>query len=235
VSDRTARGLFLEAVLIVGSILLAFAIDAWWEDQELRQIERDLLAGLHADFLINRDRLANAREVHEADRAAAMSLQELTRPGERQPGVTIPPAMLIEMITWRSYDPLLGTLNSAIASGNLRLIQNSELRSALAGWIDLVEDLNEEELIDRDHAERFQWIVYDYIPMLTVQYDLGYAPRPSTGAPDWEGLLANPLTENFAVGRTVMIFNTLNELDGVEAELNRILGLLEQELGPNGP
>jgi hypothetical protein len=35
--------LIIEAFVIVGSILLAFAIDAWWEDRSERQLEQELL------------------------------------------------------------------------------------------------------------------------------------------------------------------------------------------------
>jgi hypothetical protein len=44
------KRLFAEAAAIVLSILLAFAIDAWWEDRGDRQTELLLLQRLKADF-----------------------------------------------------------------------------------------------------------------------------------------------------------------------------------------
>jgi hypothetical protein len=40
----------IEGVVIVGSILVAFGIDAWWQDRAERQAERDALAGLLRHF-----------------------------------------------------------------------------------------------------------------------------------------------------------------------------------------
>ena len=51
------KRLSVEALAIVGSILLAFAIDAWWEERLDRQIERNDLERLHAEFIRNRDRM----------------------------------------------------------------------------------------------------------------------------------------------------------------------------------
>jgi len=39
-----------EAVAITTSILLAFAIDAWWEDRQLRRDEQQVLMGLQREF-----------------------------------------------------------------------------------------------------------------------------------------------------------------------------------------
>lgn len=42
--------IFVESVAIVGSILLAFAIDAWWDDQQERKQEQVYLGALHQEF-----------------------------------------------------------------------------------------------------------------------------------------------------------------------------------------
>lgn len=48
------KRLTIEAAAIVASILLAFAIDAWWEDRQNRQEEQQVLQGLHTEFEENR-------------------------------------------------------------------------------------------------------------------------------------------------------------------------------------
>ena len=42
-----------ESVVIVGSILLAFAIDAWWADRQVRAEEQRILLSLTAEFEFN--------------------------------------------------------------------------------------------------------------------------------------------------------------------------------------
>ncbi len=44
---------FVEGVVIVASILLAFGIEAWWEGVQERQEEQEALRGLASDFAIN--------------------------------------------------------------------------------------------------------------------------------------------------------------------------------------
>ena len=41
---------FVEGVVIVGSILLAFGIDAWWDERQDRAVEQALLTGLVEDL-----------------------------------------------------------------------------------------------------------------------------------------------------------------------------------------
>ncbi len=41
---------FVEGVVIVGSILLAFGIDAWWEERSDAALEQRLLISLLAEF-----------------------------------------------------------------------------------------------------------------------------------------------------------------------------------------
>ena len=42
---------FIEGVVIVGSILLAFGIQAWWDGLQEREEEREVLIGLEAEFV----------------------------------------------------------------------------------------------------------------------------------------------------------------------------------------
>jgi len=48
------KRLTLEATAIVGIILLAFTIDAWWEERQGRHEEQQILQGLHAEAEENR-------------------------------------------------------------------------------------------------------------------------------------------------------------------------------------
>ncbi len=47
----------IEAAAIVGSILLAFSIDAWWEERHERIDETEQLARLHVEFTRNIERI----------------------------------------------------------------------------------------------------------------------------------------------------------------------------------
>jgi len=69
------RRILAEGVVIVVSILLAFAIDAWWDETRERGREKTVLAGLRSEFEANRTRLMANLAEHEGTRAAAVSLK----------------------------------------------------------------------------------------------------------------------------------------------------------------
>ena len=73
-SGKTWRRLATEMVAIVGSILLAFAIDAWWDDVQLRQDERAALQQLREEFQSNADAIHSARDSRERARGLLDSL-----------------------------------------------------------------------------------------------------------------------------------------------------------------
>ncbi len=44
---------FVEGVVIVGSILLAFGLQAWWGERQERRAEQELLLNLQGEFSAN--------------------------------------------------------------------------------------------------------------------------------------------------------------------------------------
>ena len=221
----------LEAVMIVVSILLAFAIDAAWDGREERQREHDLLVTLKADFERNHELLAEARAIHGSYRDAALDFLATSAPGEEIPaGVGVSDATLLGLVSWHTYDPAVGSLNSAIASGQLALVRDDRLRVALAGWVDSVEDLNELEVVDRGHAQSFADVAFDLVPFRSAVFRLGGAPeveRESTAEADHAALLTSLRAENVAMNRVAEIGFIMGDMDRVEREIGEILDLLE--------
>lgn len=224
----------LEAILIVGSILLAFAIDAAWDSREESSREQELLQALKVDFEHNRELLAEARRAHENYRRAAVDFLALSRPGtDIDPSATVPGGVMFGLVSWFTYDPALGSLDSAISSGQIALIESRPLRTALAGWMDSVEDLKELEIVDRGHAHRFTQVAFEYVPFRTLSQPVipeGDARRPSTAKGDYAGLLVSLMAENVAANRVAEITFILQDIDRVEDELERILDLIDAEL-----
>ena len=59
--------LLSEMVLIVASILLAFALDSWWDERKDRAEEAEILHGLQQEFLLNRSLLQSRVDQHGSD------------------------------------------------------------------------------------------------------------------------------------------------------------------------
>ena len=68
------KRLLAEATAIVLSILLAFAIDAWWEDRGDRQAEKLLLHRLKADFSEIQSAILMIEAEHRETSAACIAL-----------------------------------------------------------------------------------------------------------------------------------------------------------------
>ena len=58
------KRLTLEAAAIVTSILLAFAIDAWWGELQERQFEEETIQGLLEEYQGHQRSLAYAKKLH---------------------------------------------------------------------------------------------------------------------------------------------------------------------------
>jgi hypothetical protein len=125
------RRLALESLAIVGSILLAFAIDAWWEDSKEKQRRLILLDDLKAETRENIEQLTliiqkqelYSREVRTLVRAmlgaGQLSSAELGTLRRQTAG-------------FPTFKPSWGILDLLTATGDLVLLEDSNLRAALA-------------------------------------------------------------------------------------------------------
>ena len=142
--------LFIEGVAIVVSILLAFAIDAWWDQRKERAEERDILAGLEIEFVDLRERLDswaafNQDGFHLLDRFLSDAVNDMD-------------ASEFEQVFIRSFLANVldqgGPLDALLASGRLEKIQDDSIRARLAKWPDWLEDIHTNDLSIRDFSWR---------------------------------------------------------------------------------
>lgn len=129
------KRLSVEAAAIVASILLAFAIDAWWQERVEDGRERELLIALLDDFKQSKSDVMQGRNFHLAvqqsnkkllasivSRDMSLSSSEVNR--------------LLADLTWWDSQPRFstGALNSLIYGGELSVIKDDALRQVLADW-----------------------------------------------------------------------------------------------------
>jgi len=107
-------------LVIVGSILLAFGIEAWWDRHNERSEEIGIVRGLHDQF---------SRYEEQAVRIDTLL------------GITLRPATM---------DLGDGVLESTISSGHLDLISDQELRLKLVRWEGVLGESSDDEVIYRN-------------------------------------------------------------------------------------
>ena len=143
----------IEAAAIVASILLAFAIDAWWDERQERLEEQEVLSALIAEFQLNRAEAVEVIETHELGRQRVAALAQLTVAEVGVLRSVEAEEILVAMANPRTFGPIRGTIDSLIGAGRLSIIQDRELRKSLTSFINLSEDAEE------DAAYLTEWAV----------------------------------------------------------------------------
>jgi len=139
------RRLTAEASAIVLSILLAFAIDAWWDDRRERQAELILFERLQADFREIESMLRVVEEDHAFTQRACIRLLEL-KVGDTVPATPEFDAMVAKVfLASRTFNPGTGAVQAFLGSDAAQHIRNQRLADRLLKWSGLVEELQEEE------------------------------------------------------------------------------------------
>ena len=144
------KRLIVEAAAIVGSILLAFAIDAWWDDRS----DNVRLAGAIQNIA---DEVGDARE----EIVNAVERNTFRTDGIRRFLSLHPDELLIlpddSILSFKGvfstpspFDSSGYALQGLLAGGNLEIVADNELRSALIAWAQFPNE------IERDYAEALQ-------------------------------------------------------------------------------
>ena len=224
----------VEAAAIVASILLAFAIDAWWSARQLAVEEQELLSQLKTESEVNSVLLAESREFHEALLETTQSLLDVTGP-DATTNITEMDDFkryLAEMLRWRTFDPQTGVLTGIIQSGKLGVIRSDRLRAALASWPAKVHDLVEDEVFAVDFTEQ---IVRPYFSSNTSirEFDHGGSFTSSNFTGDFEEMLTDREFENLVVIKHRLTIAVLTEYDNLRPFIDEILRLIGAETETN--
>ena len=122
----------VEGAAIVLSILLAFSIDAWWEERQKTNDERTLLIALKAEFDINFAKIEKELSYRHAVDESIMQILEAGA-GETNINPDELDKLIGDLVWWGSAEFQTGALVSTLQGGFLSLIENEALRHLLAG------------------------------------------------------------------------------------------------------
>jgi outer membrane murein-binding lipoprotein Lpp len=230
---------FVEGAVIVGSILLAFGIDAWWQERGERAAEMRLLSSLAEELQENQDRLEeNARFSAEIE-AAAVTALELASGSS----INVPPDSVDQLllnVSWAQPTRwVTGTVDAVLSGGELALLQEEALRTELAAWrqhLDLVQ-MAEEGVLRFVHERWFPFLAtHSYLPQISNAQmrrpgDEDLFPAVMLPAQeqkvDHGPMLREREMQNF------LVLHQWNHQDlrfwyaALEADITRILGLIE--------
>ncbi len=207
--------LLAELLIIIVGVLIALGIDEWRGRIADADQESAYLRQLIADLEATERKMVDVSQFNVASLAATESLlvafenpegAELDRINQ----------LLIEMAAFDNPVPVLGTVDALISTGDLRLIQNAEIRLAITQYLSRTRDYN---LVPLHQYEDDNHKSYSRIQIIAVEYGLKPRGRESkhrrNAEPDIGGFLAN----EDAYAETVAFWWTKN---GFEAYRNNV-------------
>ncbi len=135
----------IEAAAIVMSILLAFAIDAWWTEKKESDVEYVALQALRSDFVSSREQIRRVLVSLEEARANFARFQSATPAelAEIDPDAIRP--IISALFKNHTFDPVTATLDALANDGRLGLISDAQLLRHLSRWrsdLDNIEDIS---------------------------------------------------------------------------------------------
>jgi hypothetical protein len=133
-----------EAIVIVLSILLAFGIEAFWDEHQERTEEEAALLALEAEFSANLVQLDTVIARHEAGRELMAMLAELSDAEIRALDQAMVSEIMLATANPWTFDPVLGTTDALVGAGRLDIIQDVALREALTSFKNFVGDTEED-------------------------------------------------------------------------------------------
>ncbi|GAB5499773.1 MAG: hypothetical protein PsegKO_20840 [Pseudohongiellaceae bacterium] len=135
----------LEGALIVGSILLALAAEAWWSNLKEKRAGQELLELLRAQYHENLSAIEDQITRHEQKDDQARELLKISSGEIPWPGYEDVAALLQPLFLYDSYDSSSGAVTSFLTSENPGLIEDQQLKTYLASWPSLLEENSEDE------------------------------------------------------------------------------------------
>ncbi len=229
------RKLLVEGTVIVVSILLAFAIDALWDERKERLLEDEVLAALTTEFQTNLREIDTVIAFHTRTRETVEELFGSTEEALRAQDPQRHSEYVVALCNPWSFYPVLGTTEALIGAGELQILENRALREALTNFLFLVEDSMEDiDYVGRD-AERV-WVAEVALggPWANPATEIGMSGEvpvpgfvPEVGLDDILSIRNDPTLRGL-VGRCHLnVGYYLTELQRLKTSATRILELID--------
>lgn len=212
-----------EGAVIVVSILLALAADAWFEQRQEVRLETAELEGLRAQLGETRQLLLSSIAADEAGLSATTRL--LQSIGDAEGTVPVLDSLLARQGYTTMFVAPLSRFEAIAASGRLVLIRDDDLRAAISGWPMRANNATALATRRRDFWEE------DFMPGLWADQDVDhwfYTATPSGAmiSITVDNALKNMLRQRQFLDRVVITRGRI-----VMDQLDELLQMVEGALG----
>jgi hypothetical protein len=156
VDQTRVRRIVLEGFVVVASILLAFAIDAWWEEAREASQERALLVALSEELDNTRGLLEDNVRFHEDQLRRTGALLEIAAGQPSRVSTDSLDHLFAGLSSWAMASYERGTLDAILIGGAFNLIEDQSLRRVIVEWQRSLNELAEVEA-DEERVIRDLW------------------------------------------------------------------------------
>jgi hypothetical protein len=219
------KRLAVEAAAIVASILLAFAIDAWWEDRQIRIDERQVLLGLGSEFVTNHEVLSRDLASHLKDLQSLEDILLLIEGGQSEDAMSIAMAALDEMQAPKTTDLGNGTLDALLSSGRVEILTSRKLRTHLTAWEGVIGEVLDDQ---RNNAKMTFEIYVPYF--VNENYSIYAIWRSSDGSAAIKRMSEDPRFRHLVEIRLGYKKHLTGELETAIAAAEEILAEIETSI-----
>jgi hypothetical protein len=143
---------FVEGAVIVGSILLAFVLDAWWDNRNRDNELRDQFEVIAREMQSAREALQRALDAHEMNAYLAAHLTSALGGVAEGSEVVVSDTLVGPLLPQITADVTTGSLDAFIAAGGLELMEDADIRRHLLDWPTRIQDLQDDEIYLRNFA-----------------------------------------------------------------------------------
>ena len=222
----------VEVAAIVASILLAFAIDAWWDEQVDQNRSKGQLRSLAVEFGEVESHLKfYETQLLSLRKAVSELLSHVGPETQVQPADSL--YALIDL-SFRASKMELPTasLQTLLASGELSAVSDHKLNALLASWPAQVSNLrNQSGLLEENREEIIRYL-HDKVPTLSIAYktnQMNHYPA-SSFVGNSENIQRDMKVEGLFGNRGMLIEDTLAIVTELQDHVADTVELIETEL-----
>jgi hypothetical protein len=233
------KSISAESIAIIISILLAFAIDAWWDERKERHFEQEALAGLEAEYQGHYESVDRQITQHRALMRAVANLMQACQSGSYPASDISLDDALYSLMVPSTTDLGSGVRDSLISGGRIEILSNRELRYALSEWDSVVDEVTDGQHFSLNLVREtfIPWLAGNGISSAHGMRDKDGHPwpvptRPISMSGDMQDRLFS--NEEFCILLDHRYSHMNHTLDEFENLLQAIVDVLALIRGPNG-
>jgi hypothetical protein len=220
-----------EGVAIVVSILLAFGIQAWWEERQALSLEADLLAALAEELEANQEALGADRERN----AEALTMTDRFLRSAPESLAGLPPdsvfPLLDAFVRPVTFDAFTGTA-TLLSQTAILSSEGIAIRAMVTEWLARIADVDEEKVAFSDRTRAVQDLLAPYAARVA---DAGAARSCALIASQGPGILAELRRDSRFIEALVTRAGIqdvyMANLDNLRADLDSLSSTLARALG----